>query len=222
MIRFHQNARGGFRKGDAATVLGRDADGNLQVKGAAGKPAVVGLDQARHFDVYERRDLPLARGDRLRITQNGTTADGHGRLLNGSLHTVASFNRRGDIVLDNGQIVPRDFGHLAHGYCTTSHASQGKTVDRVLVAVGPESFAAASRQQFYVSVSRGRESAKVYCADKGELFDAVGRSGERLSATELNEPPRPPKSAFRTAGAARRTHPADAKRRTDAAKRHEA
>jgi hypothetical protein len=191
VIRFHQNARGGFRKGDAVAVVGRDADGNVTVKPGKGRAVVLGLDQARHFDVYERRDLRLAAGDRLRVTRNGTTADGKGRLLNGSLHTVASFNRRGDIVLENGQVVAKGFGHLAHGYCTTSHASQGKTVDRVLVAIGPESFAAASREQFYVSVSRGRESVTVYCADKRELFEAVGRSGERLSATELSRPPKP-------------------------------
>lgn len=189
VIRFHQNARGGFRKGDAVTVVGRDQTGNLRVKGPKGRPVLLGVDQARHFDVYERRELPLAVGDRLRITQNGTTVDGKGRLLNGSLHTVASFNRRGDVVLANGQVVAREFGHLSHGYCTTSHASQGKTVDRVLVAVGPESFAAASREQFYVSVSRGREAVAIYCQDKRELFEAVARSGERPTATELTGPP---------------------------------
>lgn len=189
VIRFHQNARGGFRKGDAVTVVGRTEDGSLEVKGARGRPVVLGLDQAKHFDVYERRELRLAVGDRLRISQNGTTGDGKGRLLNGSLHSVTSFNRRGDIVLANGQVVAKDFGYLAHGYCTTSHASQGKTVDHVLVAAGPESFAAASREQFYVSVSRGREAVTIYCRDKGELFEAVARSGERPTATELTSPP---------------------------------
>jgi ATP-dependent exoDNAse (exonuclease V) alpha subunit len=150
---------------------------------------VLGVDQAKHFDVYERRGLHLAVGDRLRITQNGTTANKKGRVFNGAIQTVASFNRRGDIVLENGQVIARDFGHLAHGYCTTSHASQGKTVDRVLVAVGSESIAAASREQFYVSASRGRESVTLYCADKRELFEAVSRSSARPTATELISPP---------------------------------
>ena len=136
--------------------------------------------------------MPLATRDRIRITRNGTTADGKNKLLNGSMYAVAGFNRRGDIRLDNGQVVAKDFGHLAHGYCATSHASQGKTVDRVLVAVGPESFGAASREQFYVSVSRGRESVAIYCQDKRELFDAVSRSGTRLTATELTSQPQRP------------------------------
>ena len=115
------------------------------------------LAEARHFEVYEKRELRLAKGDRIRITQNGMAEGGKHRLINGSIHTVAGFDRRGNIVLDNNQAVPKDYGNIAHGYCTTSHSSQGKTVDRVLVAMGEESFPAASRQQFYVSASRGRE-----------------------------------------------------------------
>jgi hypothetical protein len=192
VVRFHQNAKGGFAKGEAARVIGRDDKGRVLVERTNKKSVALPLDSARHFDVYERRDLPLAAGDRIRIAQNGTAADGKGRLVNGALHTVARFDRGGNIVLDNGHTVPKNYGHLAHGYCTTSHASQGKTVDRVFVACGPESFAAASKEQFYVSVSRARESATVYCTDKQELQEAVSRSSTRVSATELAVLPKPP------------------------------
>jgi conjugative relaxase-like TrwC/TraI family protein len=191
VVRFHQNARGGFRKGAAYTIADRGPDGQVLVRQGRGREVALPLAEARHFDVYDRSALPVAVGDRLRVTQNGTAAGGKGRLLNGSLHTVAGFNRRGDILLDGGLVVPRDFGHLAHGYCTTSHASQGKTVDRVFVALGAESYAAASREQFYVSVSRGRESVKVYCEDKAELLEAVSHSAARPAAVELtDQPPR--------------------------------
>lgn len=123
------------------------------------------------------------------MTQNGTTDDKKGRLMNGTIHTVGAFDRRGNIVLGNGQVVPKRFGHITHGYCTTSHASQGKTVDRVFVALGPESFAAASKEQFYVSVSRGREAVTVYCQDRRDLLEAVSRSSARLSASELAATP---------------------------------
>ncbi len=191
-VRFHQNVRGGFKKGEAVAVVGRDEQGQVLVSRGKGEAVPLPLSAARNFDVYERRELHLAAGDRIRITRNGTTASGKNKLLNGSLHTVAGFNRRGDIRLDNGEVVAKDFGHLAHGYCATSHASQGKTVDRVLVAVGPESFGAASKEQFYVSVSRGRESVAIYCQNKRELFEAVSRSGTRLTATELTSQPQRP------------------------------
>ncbi len=186
VVRFHQNAKGGFQKGESALVIGKDSQGRVLIKRDKDKAeTLLPLDAANRFDVFERRDLPLAVGDRVRLAQNGTAVDGKGRLVNGSLHSVVAFDRRGNIVLDSGLVVPKDYGCLAHGYCTTSHASQGKTVDRVFVAVGRESFAAASQEQFYVSVSRGRESATIFCTDKGELLDAVGRSSARMSATEL-------------------------------------
>lgn len=67
----------------------------------------------------------------------------------------------------------------------TSHSSQGKTVDRVFVGQSSESFPASSPEQFYVSASRARESVTIYTDNKHDLLDAVNRSDERLSATEL-------------------------------------
>lgn len=196
VVRFHQNAKGGFKKGEAYTVVGRGIRGEVLVARGRKRPVPLPLAAARHFDLFARAALPLAVGDRLRVTQNGR-ARGGGRLLNGSLHTVAGFTPRGDVVLEGGRVIPRDFGHLAHGYCTTSHASQGKTVDRVFVALGPESFGAASREQFYVSVSRGREAVTVYCEDKAELLEAVARSAARPSAVELTGRPPDPSARAR-------------------------
>ncbi len=80
------------------------------------------------------------------------------------------------------------------GYVVTSHASQGKTVDAVLLAVGQESFAAANKEQFYVSVSRGREAVRLYTDDKAAMLEAVKGSGARLSASELMGNPQPKSS----------------------------
>jgi len=74
---------------------------------------------------------------------------------------------------------------MAMGYVDTSYASQGKTVDRVFVAVGNESLPAANMKQWYVSLSRGKEMAKVYVEDKQEVRDAIAKGSERLSAVEL-------------------------------------
>jgi conjugative relaxase-like TrwC/TraI family protein len=186
MVQFHQNACGGFRKGERWEVQGHDSLGRVLVAKSGRKATALPLAEAKHFDVYEKRKLTLAVGDRIRITQNGTTQEGQ-RLINGSLHTVTGFDRRGDILLDNNKTVAKDFGNLAHGYTVTSHASQGKTVDRVLIAMGETSMPATSKEQFYVSVSRGRESCTVYTADKRELLDVVRQDRQRLSATELTE-----------------------------------
>jgi hypothetical protein len=43
-------------------------------------------------------------------------------------------------------------------------------------------------QQFYVSVSRGKESVTIFTEDREALLKAVEKSGQRLSATELITP----------------------------------
>ena len=89
-----------------------------------------------------------------RVTANGKTADGRHRLNNGALYTVRGFTAAGDVVVDNGWVIGRDFGHIAYGYVVTSHAAQGKTVDKVLIGQSQQSLPASDRQQLYVS-SRG-------------------------------------------------------------------
>jgi hypothetical protein len=81
--------------------------------------------------------------------------------------------------------IGKDFGNLAHGYCLTSHTSQSKGVDCVFVAESSASFRAADREQFYVSVSRFKESLTVYTDDKHELLEAVRKSSKRPSAMDL-------------------------------------
>lgn len=165
---FHQNAKG-YRKGQRITA----GEGSLP------------LDQSARFQVFQAREITLAPGDILRVTRNGKTRDGQHRLDNGSLYRLTGFDERGDLVLQNGWTIPKDYGHLDWGYCVTSHGSQGKTVDRVLIGESAESYAAASREQFYVSCSRSRKSVAVYTDDKAALLEAVSRSDERLTATEL-------------------------------------
>lgn len=139
------------------------------------------------FEVFRPGALAVAVGDRLRVTARGATKDGRHKLANGALLTVQGFTRAGDLVVDHGWVVARDFGHLAHGYVVTSHAAQGRTVNTVLVGEAGESLAAADRRQFYVSVSRGTDRTLVFTDDKKELLAAVRRPGEAASATVVAE-----------------------------------
>ena len=161
------------------------------LQGRDGVPRLVPLPLATptRFNVYEPVPLALAEGDTVRITQKGKSADGR-MLNNGAFYTVRGLraDRSGTltgIILSNGAILRPDFGHLTHGYYTTSHGSQGETVDRILIAEGAESLPAASREQFYVSVSRGRTSARIYTDDKRALLARIQDTSHRLSAVEL-------------------------------------
>ncbi len=129
VLEFHQNAKG-FRKG-RRVVVGREK---------------LPLDRAARFQAFNAGELCLSPGEMVRITKNGLTTDGRHRLNNGARYTVKGFNSSGDLILDNGWAVSKDFGHLDYGYVVTSHVSQGKTVDCVFVGQSSLSFPASSRE----------------------------------------------------------------------------
>lgn len=171
VLHFHQNAAGGIRRGTQRTVT---------------HDLPVPVASADRYEVFKAAELALAEGDRVRITANGTTKDGRHRLTNGSIYTVSGFTAGGDIVFkENGWVVPKEFGFLAHGYAVTSYSSQGRTQDRVIIAEPTAALGAASREQFYVSVSRGRVGCTVYTDDKQALAQAVAASDQRVAASEV-------------------------------------
>ena len=181
VVQFHQNASGILR-GERFRIVGSD-DGEREIKAVndAEREIILPLDQAKKFQVFEPREINLARGDRLRMTHGGKSEDGR-RLNNGDTFTIAKFSREGNIVLDTGAQLHPKHGHFALGYVSTSHSAQSKNVRDVLVAQSEASFAASSREQFYVSVSRGKQSIRIYTDSRKGLQEAVGNTSARQSA----------------------------------------
>lgn len=181
---FHQNVKG-IKAGSSIKITSRNEKNLIGIndKGEQ-KPVDVGL--AGNYSVYEERKIMIGTGDRLRITNNGKAMEGL-HLFNGTAYNVTGFDRQGNIRLSNGSTLPANYGHFAHGYVTTSHSSQGKTADKVIISQSSMSFKASSAEQFYVSVSRGRQAVSIYTDDKEHLMQAVNNSSQRISATELME-----------------------------------
>jgi hypothetical protein len=106
---------------------------------------------------------------------------------NGNVFTVEKFRRDGKIELTTGAVLDPKQLHIDYGYCQTSHSSQSKSVEHVLVAQSADSFLAASREQFYVSVSRGKLHITIYTDNRALLQEAVGNSSHRTSGVEFAE-----------------------------------
>jgi hypothetical protein len=87
----------------------------------------------------------VAAGDWLLLQAN------HGKeFINGERVQVREI-QNGRIALADGRSLPAGFNTFTHGYAVTSHSSQSKTVDDVLLVASSRSFAAVNREQFYVS-----------------------------------------------------------------------
>jgi hypothetical protein len=73
------------------------------------------------------------------------------------------------------------------GYAVTSYASQGKTMDTVLL-VDAGCRAATNSNQLYVAISRGRKRVIVFTDNKAELRAIIEQSGGRGLALEMKLP----------------------------------
>lgn len=173
VIIFQQNGKG-YRKGSRVTVGPR-------------VPTSI-TDQAERFSVYRPSKILLAVGDKIRLTAGGETKDGKHRLNNGTVYDIQGIDKSGDITLSNGWVIDAAFGHIAQGFVTTSHSSQGRTVDHVFIAESAESFGAGSKEQMYVSASRGRKSAHIYTNNVAELREVIQETSAKVTATELFQP----------------------------------
>ena len=183
VVEFNQNIKG-FKAGEKFPITGKDENGNILVKNGNAQ-TVLPKDEAAKFQVYAPHNANFATGDKIRITKNGKAINGT-KLNNGQIYSVTGFDTEGNLRLSNGSTLNKDFGHFTHGYAVTSNTSQGKTVDKVIVAQSSYSFGASTKEQFYVSVSRGKEAVSVYTDSKEDLQNIVSnRSTERISAHDV-------------------------------------
>jgi hypothetical protein len=190
IVEFHKIARGAVRKGvkekrfksgEQWEVLRREE--GAVIVGKDGIEKQLPLDQARKFSVFEREEITLSIGDRIRFTKN--VKHRGQKFLNNELRTVVGIDE-GKIMFDKGEIVRNGVAlHIDQGIAVTSHASQAKTVDQVIVSMPVRAFSQANEAQFYVSMSRARSAMYVFTDSKVALREAVTRPSKRLSSWEL-------------------------------------
>jgi conjugative relaxase-like TrwC/TraI family protein len=133
------------------------------------------------FDVGVAKEIGVAIGDRLLIRANLKSS----RLKNGDLVDVVGFSTVGALLLKDGRSIPITFRQFSHGYASTSHGAQGKTVDRGILLMADEGIAAGNLKQAYVSNSRFRESQMIYTTDLAGAREAMRRPADRMLAFEL-------------------------------------
>jgi conjugative relaxase-like TrwC/TraI family protein len=175
-IHFHRRGHG-FEKGETVAVVSVEND-SLKVQHPDGSENIFLLGAGIACDVGEKRKLKVAAGDKLLLQSNWQK-----RFVNGELVEVKAI--QGDsVLLADGRVIPAEYRTFTHGYAVTSHAAQGKTVDEVLLVASSRSLPAINQEQFYVSISRGRERCQVFTDDAEMLRSHVTRSSARLAAVE--------------------------------------
>jgi conjugative relaxase-like TrwC/TraI family protein len=176
-IHFHRTTHG-FDKNETVLVVAVEND-SLKVQHTDGSKNIFPLVAGIACDVGENRKLKIAAGDKLLLQANTAGK----RFINGELVEVRAI--QGDsVVLADGRVIPQNYRTFTHGYAVTSHAAQGKTVDEVMLVASSRSLPAINQEQFYVSISRGRERCQIFTDDSELLRLHVTRSSARLAAVE--------------------------------------
>ena len=193
VLQFYQNIKQ-IKRGSRLEVVDVSSS-SVTIKDKFDELHTLDRSNAQSFDVFRQREIDLAIGDKIRIKKNSFDRKGR-RLDNGKVLKVVGFRKDGSIVAESDTpkrrikfLIASDFGNFDYAYCITSYASQGKTVDRVLIYQPAATFAASNQKQFYVSVSRGREAVTIYTDHKDELLQSVSKDGDRMSTHELFDLP---------------------------------
>lgn len=191
VVQFHRRSKGGWKSGSRVTVDAVE-DGKVFTDTPHGRVEIPVHDSGA-FDVFEPHAMSIAAGDVLRITKNRRPVNGENSKLlnNGSRVTLESISEDGRLVFTNGQSVAASWGFVDHGVSVTSHSSQGKTFDNVLIAQSSSSFGASSREQAYVSASRGRQKIAWYTSNLPDLQAAITQQRpDKMAHEMINTAPR--------------------------------
>jgi len=169
----------GIGKGEYAQVKSIDAPRNrLTVELQDGTQRTYDPRRQQGVSVFQEDMRSFSVRDRIQFTAPANNL----RVANRELGTIESIDEVGRLRLkmDGGRTVVLDISkhpHLDHGYAMTSHSSQGQTADRVLIHVDTELGAKdlLNSRMAYVSVSRGRDDARIYTNNAQTLGQELSR-----------------------------------------------
>jgi len=132
------------------------------------------------WEVLVTSTMQVSVGDQIRVT--GGFREGRNVFKNSDIAEVQEITTT-ELVLHDGRRMRRNGARIAQGVCITSHASQCRTVDQVVVPAN-----GADAKGWYVSLSRTRDAMYVYTRNKEALRQSVMQPGERKSVWELVQP----------------------------------
>lgn len=174
--------RQGLEKNQRYTVASIDSDGHrLTLQSPNGQLLTVDPGQCDRKTVYTPQLVSVGVGDRLRWTRNDKKAG----TRNGQTFTVTSIDAQGNALLtyENGRTVSTNLNgsqYTDYALVSTVYSSQGKTADRVLVAIDHTT----SREGFYVAISRAKYNLTLYSPDKAELIRLAQRFSAKQNASD--------------------------------------
>lgn len=176
----------GLRRGDTAEVV-KTLPGCITLRRQDGQLVQWRPTAMPNVTVHRAGHREVAVGDRIRFMANDYSLG----VVNGQAGTVESIDiaareLKVDIGVERKLTLDMDRPlRVDHAYCTTVHAAQGQTCDRVLLDADV-SGAMANQSLYYVAISRARHGVTLYTDDKELLPRAMSRLDIKHAALDLH------------------------------------
>jgi conjugative relaxase-like TrwC/TraI family protein len=166
----------GFKFGESWTVNGETLLGERIDLKKGLKRASVSRRAAERFEVFDKKTIRIGVGDTIRITKAGrtralidiplgTVSKKHTKpfreLKAGALYRVTDFTLTGHMVLSNGYILRKDYGHFEHGYAVTSSKQTVQRTEHVIYVHTADSRAAANENNLGLGLLRASRTVSV-------------------------------------------------------------
>lgn len=137
---------------------------------------------ADFIEVGEMREIELCKGDLIQFNVNLRDR----KIYNGNITMITDVPGEVMMLHADGKPcelvkLPEEYATFKYGWVMTSHKSQGRTAENVVVAAQ-----ALDRKAFYVTLSRGHKHMALHCPEKEFLKQQLDfRIGDRLSVYDL-------------------------------------
>ena len=172
----------------AYLTVGAVNDDSLTLRAENGRLIPFDPTSLKGVQAYTAETRTIAVGDRLQWRE----PDNRRRIANGEYATIKKLDSRNiQVKFDKGRTVALPLSEARKvdlGYASTSHASQGSTVDRAILHIdSSRSPEIVNQRMFYVGDSRERLELRVYTDNVTAMRRAVARTQEKELALDVVE-----------------------------------
>jgi hypothetical protein len=181
VLKFHRKTEHA-KAGEEVRVVEKKRYGVVVEKGNAQRFSLATGD-ADKFSVFREKSIGIAPGEKLLLRGKCPAA----RLSTGDVVEVEKINPDLSLQLKTGQILPADFRLFDHGYCLTSHGSQGKKAQVSVSVMGEAGLRSAKAREAYVAHSRFREKITIFTTNPEKAREVFQKAGQRLLAKEVRQ-----------------------------------
>jgi conjugative relaxase-like TrwC/TraI family protein len=186
-----------YKPGQRWTVLGKVVDGVAIRRGT--RTGLLPKAHADKFDVFEKHQSELAKGDVIRFTRASLVRGGLEDLAHKTIGAfkiptrlvaasrpliVKGFTRAGDAKLEGGLIMPKNWPHWTHDYARTPSEVQGIQRDRIVFASDGTGKQETMGRALVAAMAAAKSTFQVVTDDFDRMKESVGIDARRLSATD--------------------------------------